>query len=481
MVAGLLLSGRYQLVEKLGAGGMGSVWRAQDLTLNADVAIKLLEPEFVASPEAVYRFRREAQAAAAIRSTHVVQIFDYGIEDDKPYIAMELLKGEDLEKRLARVGSLGLEVTARVLGQIARAIALAHDHGIIHRDLKPGNIFLAREYDDEVTKVLDFGIARKPEALAEGAGLLTKTGMILGTPYYMSPEQAGGQAVDELTDIWSFGIIACECITGRRVFQSETLGSLFHAVCIAAMPVPSQMGSVPDDFDAWFSRACARDKSQRFQSMREAADSLKLLVGRSSGSHRLNHDSATHEQVAPVSHAGVPQPTNPGLVEPAAVPSGPDELELTAPPSSHSIRRSANPTRNAKSIVAAALVALIVGGLIVGWRWIHASSSTQAIATGSTIASAPLPNGEVARTAIHGTVVTVAPVAAVPAGPLALQSQSDPKLAVTNKGQQRKLHATPPSTGERTPTPGIVSAPPSHPNPTPTTFVGSKVDPRIGL
>jgi serine/threonine protein kinase len=209
MVSGLVLAERYELIEKLGAGGMGSVWRARDKTLSADIALKLLAPQFIDSDLALSRFRREAQAAAAIRSTHVVQILDHGVDKGIPFIAMELLKGESLSQRLQRERLLSPELTSRILGQVARALSLAHAAGIVHRDMKPDNVFLVREDEDLVSKVLDFGIARQHDDLGETGGLRTRTGAILGTPHYMSPEQATGQAVDHLTDIWSYGVIAC--------------------------------------------------------------------------------------------------------------------------------------------------------------------------------------------------------------------------------------------------------------------------------
>lgn len=255
---------------------MGSVWLAQDLSLKAEVAIKLIDPEQAESPESLARFQREAQAAAAIRSTHVVQTLDYGIDGSRAYIAMELLKGESLGARLDRLDRLSPRDTAHILGQVARALAIAHKQGIVHRDLKPDNIFIAREEEDEVTKVLDFGIARKT-TMDQSDGVKTRTGALLGTPFYMSPEQATGQDVDHLTDVWAFGVIAFECLTGERAFTGESLGRLFHLVCIAEPPIPSQRGSVPLGFDEWFACATARDKARRYQSIRQAADALSAI------------------------------------------------------------------------------------------------------------------------------------------------------------------------------------------------------------
>ena len=145
--AGRILGGKYRLVRQLGQGGMGSVWHAEHLTLSSPVALKLIEPGTAEDPAALQRFLREARTAAALRSPHVVQILDYGVDDDTPYIAMELLEGESLSERLRRLGQLSLAETARVIQHMARAIGRAHEAGIVHRDLKPENVFIVKNDD----------------------------------------------------------------------------------------------------------------------------------------------------------------------------------------------------------------------------------------------------------------------------------------------------------------------------------------------
>jgi serine/threonine protein kinase len=280
MSEGLTLAGRYRLVSKLGQGGMGSVWRAEHLTLGIPVAVKLIDSAIAQSEEALTRFRREAQAAAELRSAHVVHILDYGVDNDTPYIAMELLEGESLADRLERVGRLSPLETATILSQVARALTRAHQQSIIHRDLKPENVFIIQEGEDEVVKVLDFGIAKKLGLGSTSSGVKTHTGAMLGTPYYMSPEQAKGHAgVDHRTDIWSLGIIAYECLTGARPFDRETLASLLIAICTEPLPVPSDIAPVPANFDAWFARAASRDLNIRFQSVNEAIVKLREICG----------------------------------------------------------------------------------------------------------------------------------------------------------------------------------------------------------
>ncbi len=277
-----IIAGKYRLLQKLGEGGMGSVWRAEHIQLQSQIAIKLIDPSLANTTDALSRFLREARSAASLRSPHVVQILDHGVDDGTPYIAMELLDGETLGQRLARIGPLAPADTARLLLQVGRAVRRAHDSGIVHRDLKPDNIFIVQNDDDEVAKVLDFGIAKfnrgDPGSPSTGA---TRTGALLGTPYYMSPEQVeADRSLDYRSDIWALGVIAFECLLGRRPFDAESLGSLILAICSRPLPIPSASGPVPVGFDAWFARACSREPEGRFPSVREACSELKELCNR---------------------------------------------------------------------------------------------------------------------------------------------------------------------------------------------------------
>jgi len=277
--AGHVLVGRFRLETKLGSGGMGTIWRAQHLVLNAPVAVKVIDRTVVPDEETLSRFMREAQSAAALRSPHVVQILDYGIDGKVPFMAMELLEGENLAQRIKRIKQLSPHDTARVISHIGRAMARAHEAGIVHRDLKPENVFLVKNEDEEIAKVLDFGVAKvEQHSLVEGTR--TRTGSILGTPFYMSPEQAqGNRTVDSRTDLWAMGVIAFECLTGKRPFYSEGLGDLVLAICVRDIPVPSDIASVPIGFDAWWHRAVARDPEKRFQTAKELVDSLREALG----------------------------------------------------------------------------------------------------------------------------------------------------------------------------------------------------------
>ncbi len=275
---GAILAGKYRLVEPLGSGGMGTVWRADHLVLSSPVAVKVLNERAQDSAHGHARFLREAQAAAALRSPHVVQIFDVGVEGSAPFIVMELLEGESLAQRLRRVGRLELAATAAIITQSARALHKAHEAGIVHRDLKPDNIFLVRDVDRELVKVLDFGIAKLVEQME--VEQLTGTGSVMGTPHYMSPEQARGRKeVDHRTDLWALGVIAYECTTGRRPYDSHALGDLLLQICTEPAPPPSTAGGLPSALDAFMARALAREPEQRFATALELADTFAQVVG----------------------------------------------------------------------------------------------------------------------------------------------------------------------------------------------------------
>jgi serine/threonine-protein kinase len=282
LVENSVVAGRFKLNRLIGRGGMGSVWQATHLGLDIPCAVKFIEGELSQVAEAQTRFEREAKAAAQLRSPHVVQILDHGVCEGTPYIAMELLDGEDLGKRLQRSGRIHPRELTTIMIQVCRALAKAHGLGIVHRDLKPDNIFLVKDDDREIAKVLDFGIAKHNTQAIEGSN--TKTGAMLGTPYYMSPEQAQGvKTVDFRSDLWSLAVIVYQCITGVLPFESEALGDLLVRIIVQPLPVPSQVcPDVPPGFDKWWEKAASRDPNGRYQSAKELAESLQLVCGMSS-------------------------------------------------------------------------------------------------------------------------------------------------------------------------------------------------------
>lgn len=257
---------------------MGSVWAAHDLSLDAPCAVKLVDDEKAMDPEVRARFAREARSSAQLRSPHVVQVHDFGDWNGTLFIAMEYLDGESLGARLDRWGTLNPDETYRIVAHVARALMSAHARGIVHRDLKPDNVFLVQEYEEEIAKTLDFGIAHL-ESVSLG-NKATRTGSFLGTPYYVSPEQARGQDIDHRTDLWSLGVIAFQCLTGRHPFESDALGELMGLILYEPLPRPTAFNpKLPPDIDDWWQRAAARDREQRFQSAKELADALGEALG----------------------------------------------------------------------------------------------------------------------------------------------------------------------------------------------------------
>jgi len=221
----------YRLVEKIGQGGMGSVWHAQDTTLDRDAAIKILPDELAEDEQLLARFEREAKLLASLNHPNLASVFGVHEVDSTRFLAMELVPGEDLSQRLRR-GPLPLDQIVTILGAIADALEAAHARGVIHRDLKPGNVRLA---PDGRVKVLDFGLAKSvpgdpSSGIESDEHPLTATGVVLGTAPYMSPEQARGLPVDARTDIWSFGCVLWECLTGDKPFPGETLPDLVVAI-----------------------------------------------------------------------------------------------------------------------------------------------------------------------------------------------------------------------------------------------------------
>jgi eukaryotic-like serine/threonine-protein kinase len=277
LTPGVLLDDKFRMVRRLASGSMGSVWRAEHLALQVPVAIKFMQPALNGDGDGQRRFLREARIASAMRSPHVVQVLDYGVARGTPYIVMEYLHGESLADRLERQGRLSAREAIDILRPLAYALERAHELGVVHRDLKPENLFIVQDGARELTKLIDFGVAKVQErqfgvTLARN----TREGEIVGTPHYMSPEQVRGvQTVDHRTDVWALGVIAFECLVGASPFAAANLASLILQICVQPVPVPSAVGGVPQGFDAWFARACARAPDRRFPTVKVAIDELQ--------------------------------------------------------------------------------------------------------------------------------------------------------------------------------------------------------------
>ena len=279
---GAVIADRFRLVRLLGQGGMGEVWAAQHASLDIPCAVKFIHAESAEREDVRARFEREAKAAAQLRSSNVVQILDYGVFENTPYIAMEYLDGEPLNARLKRRGRLDAHETFRIISGVAKALTKAHAAGIVHRDLKPENVFLVPDDEGEIAKVLDFGVAKRTHTLDSN----TRTGALLGTPFYMSPEQAQGiKAVDHRADLWSLAVVAFRCLTGELPFKSEALGDLLIKIVTHPLPVPSHVcPGLTETLDGWWARAAQRDPAYRYQTAKELTDALVLALGTSAPS-----------------------------------------------------------------------------------------------------------------------------------------------------------------------------------------------------
>ncbi|NUO47968.1 MAG: protein kinase [Polyangiaceae bacterium] len=278
LIVGSRVAGKYRVVRPMATGGMGEVYEAVHDELSMRVALKVLLKEQARVPEAVERFLREARAAASLGSEHVAKVFDVGkIEDGTPYLAMELLQGEDLEQIAERRGPLPVHQAVGYVLQALEALAEAHAHGIVHRDLKPSNLFLSRSGDRSRVKVLDFGISKLESELGAPAINLTTTRSMLGSPGYMSPEQVrSSKNVDARTDLWSVGVILYELLSGAQAFQGETLGDVFAKIREEPLPpIRTLRPDVPEALEKILARCLERDRTNRFSSAVELAEALR--------------------------------------------------------------------------------------------------------------------------------------------------------------------------------------------------------------
>jgi serine/threonine protein kinase len=271
-----VLSGRtishFRIGEPLGSGGMGVVYEAQDNQLGRPVALKFLAPELIRDPAAKARFLLEARAASALDHTNLCTILEAGeSEDGLLFLAMPRYDGESLERRIAR-GPLPVEEAVEIAVQTARGLAKAHAHGIVHRDVKPGNLFVTR---DGVVKILDFGIAKLTGEVGN-----TRRGAILGTPFYMAPEQARGETVDARADVWSLGVVLYEMLAGRRPFAGGTGTAVVHAVLHETPePLAHLRPEVPAELDRIISRMLTKDPEQRHADAAEVLADLRSALG----------------------------------------------------------------------------------------------------------------------------------------------------------------------------------------------------------
>jgi formylglycine-generating enzyme required for sulfatase activity len=388
-----VLDEKYFILERLGEGGMGIVYRARRVHIGDEVAVKVLHKQLVANADMLERFRREARAAARLRHPNIVSIIDLSEArglDVPAYIVMELIEGESLRKLLKREECLPVERAVSLMRDICAGVGAAHRRGIFHRDLKPDNVIVLRPNEDrerETVKVVDFGIAKLKDAA--GITTLTQTGMVIGTPYYMSPEQCRGDAMDARSDVYSLGAMVYEMLAGEPPFTSETpTGLLARHLFDTVPPLPPSAGVNPA-LEAVIMRALAKDRDQRQPDASALARELREALQTSGVTSPAQEDEASardaSSQPEPMPHAA-PMPESsdePRMTgeqraisqEIVATPTIPTYVATPAP---FSFKTDAAPherkTRRVPLVIGALVVLLLVGGAVV---WLSMSGNKE--------------------------------------------------------------------------------------------------------
>ncbi len=427
---------RYRILRRIGEGGMGIVYEAEHVVIEKKVALKVLRDDFSNRPEVVERFKQEAKAASRIGNEHIVDISDFGVTPGgASYFVMEMLDGDDLANVLSAEGTLALNRAADILAQCCRALSAAHQKGIVHRDMKPENVFLTqRDGRPDFVKIVDFGIAKMSDIETTGAPgrKLTKTGMIFGTPEYMSPEQAAGKAeLDHRVDIYALGVIFYEVLTGRVPFVGDTFMGVLTQHMFEPVPTLAETNpnvKVPAAIEAFIGRALAKNPDERFQTCEEMYAALDEAMGENA------RPDATGQRAYQRSEVTRPL-GKPRLVRPDA----PTEEFASSPPAGSGTGRA---------IGIALTAAIALGGVGFG-GWYFATGGAgiaggEATGDGHAVADAALaaaPDAWVAPAVEEVDAATVAvPVVEEDAGPLRVTihvetTPSGARISVADRGE----------------------------------------------
>ncbi len=324
-LVGQIVEGRYKVERIVGKGGMGTVYAVRHIVVGKVAAMKVLKSGIERSEGVLQRFVREAQTANLVKSRHIVEITDFGqLTNGLFYVVMELLEGEDLTHAM-KSGKLTRADLVHIFLQVAEALALAHEKGIVHRDLKPDNVFLVSESGDpRFVKLLDFGIAKVMQGDASAAGL-TETGVILGTPYYMSPEQARAEVVDHRSDIYALGVMMYRAFTGRLPFVADSTMGVLTRHLTETPELPSRLGNVEPTTERMIMCCMEKRREARFQSMAEVAEALRSIPLETAAPRRDERTVDARGRALPVGYvpgSSEPSYSGPQVLSPATMAHG---------------------------------------------------------------------------------------------------------------------------------------------------------------
>ena len=439
--------GAYRIERALGQGGMGAVYVGRHARTGRTYAVKVLLQEHAGQKDALKRFRREAEALGAVGHAHIVAIHDY---DETPdglwFLVMDLLEGEDLAHRLQKTGPMPYQAAIAILDPIASAIQAAHTMGLIHRDLKPSNVFLAKPPGalEEKPMLLDFGLARALDETTGAHGKVTATGMVMGTPSYMSPEQAQGIALDGRSDLWALGILLFEMIAGRPPFEGPTLSSTLVAVLTTPRPRLGDRGMlVPEALEVALDRALAKDPHDRYPDVASFRAALLSCVGarleRSADAQIVGTAPTQAMALLPRTGEGRFPSSTPrtAVAAPYALPT-PSTLPGATPQGLAAHPREAGPSRSMVPwVLAAATLMMLAGGLATGLAYFFLVGGRSEVASS---VGAPAPTAPAIEPAIEPA--PGAPPSAPSVGPAApTPPEPAPELVAPSTSSRRVARA----------------------------------------
>jgi serine/threonine-protein kinase len=495
---GTTLDGKYRIVRELGTGGMGAVFEGENIRIRRKVAIKLLHASVSSQSEAVMRFEREAEAAGRIGSDHICEVLDLGIlPDGTRYLVMEYLEGETLGARIKRSGRMGPLMTIPLMAQVLDALGAAHAAGIIHRDLKPDNIFILpiKGGVPDFVKILDFGVSKF--AASSDEMNMTRAGAVVGTPYYMSPEQARGTSqIDARSDIYALGVLLYQATTGQVPFQAQTFNELLFKIVLEPAPPPQQYAPDLDpEFSAIIQKAMAREPLHRFQSCAEFKEALLTWMAARVGPSAMQMPGGRAITVPP--GGGLRTPTAPpGMLNPPSLHQSQPSWAVSAAPSSQPAQTNtptpatpqtgsswgnasqsgqiaAKPARSGLAIgaITAAAIALVGGGglaiFLMGGpsQAPTTTQATQPTAAPNPVETAAPPPVTAAPTSDPAPVAAADPTSSADVAPTAAPTASTAPEAPGTAGVRPATTAIPPPGGWKKPNPTPTTKPTTKPVP----------------